>query len=276
MIQLTRARTKAIPAGLRGAARIRKNAELVERNRTGGPFEFRSAWWRTGKKQLRAETFGKCAYCEGPTEVVAYGDVEHFRPKSVYWWLAYCYDNHLFACQICNEGFKGDRFPVFGDRMAPPKVSGRGPSDEAVAAHCGPDPLDDSSGLSREAFAKAARQEKPGLLDPYSGDPEPFFRWEPDPVQKEVVCRAGDSSAIGRKVFQSCEEIVGLNREELKKWRFRTYERLKMLAECLDEDLKPRTRARILKQIGAMTAPDSEFAGMVRYFVREWKVPPQP
>lgn len=220
-----------------------------------------------GKKQLRAETFGKCAYCEGPTDLVAYGDVEHFRPKSVYWWLAYCYDNHLFACQICNQGFKGDRFPVFGARMRPPKLP-RETRIDLVAAHCGPDPLDDSLGLSRAAFFRATRLEMPGLLDPYLVDPEPFFKWAADPVQKEVVCRAAKRSPMGKRVFQCCEALFGLNREELKKWRFRTYEKLEVLIQCLDEKLKSGTRARVRREIRGMTSAHSEFAGMVRYFVR--------
>ena len=73
-------------------------------------------------------------------------------------------------------------------------------------------------------------------------------------------------------MFRSCEKLLGLNREELKRWRFRTYERLEMLVDCLDEPLKARTRARVQKQIREMASPQSEFAGMVRYFVREWDV----
>ena len=68
--------------------------------------------WKAAKPQLKLETGGKCAYCESPTDTVAHGDVEHFRPKSKYWWLAYCYDNYLYACQICNQVHKGDEFPI--------------------------------------------------------------------------------------------------------------------------------------------------------------------
>jgi len=38
MIQLARARTWAIPAGLRGSARLKKNAELLKAYRAGWPF----------------------------------------------------------------------------------------------------------------------------------------------------------------------------------------------------------------------------------------------
>jgi len=113
--------------------------------------------------------------------VVAYGDVEHLRPKSVYWWLAYCYDNHVFACQICNEGFKGDRFPIAGARMAPPRLSKRNSAIDVAAASCGPDPLDDSFGLSRAKFFQGGPKGKawtpgsilrePGTLLPMGGGP---------------------------------------------------------------------------------------------------------
>ena len=46
--------------------------------------EFKSYVWKAAKDQLKTETGGKCAYCEAPTTLVAYGDVEHYRPKSVY------------------------------------------------------------------------------------------------------------------------------------------------------------------------------------------------
>ena len=147
MIQLTRVRNSLIPAGLRGEARLTKNRELITQHLAGGAFQFKPGYWKPGKRQLRAESAGKCSYCEGPTEVVAHGDVEHFRPKKVYWWLAYCYDNHLFACQICNQVHKSDRFPVFGIRMRPPRLPKRNPA--AAASHFGPDPLDDSVGQSR-------------------------------------------------------------------------------------------------------------------------------
>ena len=50
MIRLTRARTTAIPAGLRGAARVAKNAELLKQHSAGNGFEFRSTYWKPGKK----------------------------------------------------------------------------------------------------------------------------------------------------------------------------------------------------------------------------------
>lgn len=45
----------------------------------------------------------KCCYCERYPEE-RWQDVEHFRPKSAYWWLAWTWSNLLFACKPCNAG----------------------------------------------------------------------------------------------------------------------------------------------------------------------------
>jgi hypothetical protein len=47
--------------------------------------EFNSNVWKVAKPQLKLESGSKCAYCESPTDSVAHGDVEHYRPKSKYW-----------------------------------------------------------------------------------------------------------------------------------------------------------------------------------------------
>lgn len=39
-------------------------------------------------------------------------DAEHYRPKSHYWWLAWTWENLLFACVDCNREYKRDQFPL--------------------------------------------------------------------------------------------------------------------------------------------------------------------
>jgi uncharacterized protein (TIGR02646 family) len=55
-----------------------------------------------------------CCYCEQSTE--AY-HVEHYRPKNLYWWLAYSWDNLLLVCFDCNIA-KSNNFEIQN-----PKVS---------------------------------------------------------------------------------------------------------------------------------------------------------
>ena len=53
---------------------------------------------------------GKCAFCEQREEV---SHIEHYRPKSKYYWLAYSWDNLLMACPSCNMN-KGTHFDLDG------------------------------------------------------------------------------------------------------------------------------------------------------------------
>lgn len=64
------------------------------------------------KPALFAAQHRKCCYCEKLEEQAKYRDVEHFRPKATYWWLAWTWDNLLFACIDCNREYKGEQFPL--------------------------------------------------------------------------------------------------------------------------------------------------------------------
>lgn len=72
---------------------------------------------------LRAAQKYKCCYCEVHVSQ-SFNDVEHYRPKARadrkpgsaathgYWWLAWSWENLLFACPACNRSGKNDRFPL--------------------------------------------------------------------------------------------------------------------------------------------------------------------
>ena len=53
----------------------------------------------------------KCCYCERII-TASFNDVEHYRPFSQYWWLAWTWENLLFACAPCNRSGKNDAFPL--------------------------------------------------------------------------------------------------------------------------------------------------------------------
>lgn len=63
------------------------------------------------RKQLLDDQHNKCAYCESriPKE---YNDVEHYRPKSKYYWLGHDWNNLLYSCPLCNRSYKNDDFPL--------------------------------------------------------------------------------------------------------------------------------------------------------------------
>lgn len=58
----------------------------------------------------------KCAFCEQRVEQF---HVEHYRPKQIYYWLAFSWDNLISACSFCNE-FKDVNFNING----PQAISG--------------------------------------------------------------------------------------------------------------------------------------------------------
>ena len=77
------------------------------------------------KTALRELQQGICCYCESFYADTSYGDVEHYRPKRFYqqhkgdkqnrpgyYWLAYKWDNLMYACEKCNRTYKKNYFPL--------------------------------------------------------------------------------------------------------------------------------------------------------------------
>lgn len=268
MIKLSRVRTaQAIPAQYRGATRRQRSRRLLDRRIAG--LDPDTDVWKASKPQLRTESDGKCAYCEGKASHVAHGDVEHFRPKSEYWWLAYCYDNFLYSCQICNQTHKGSKFPRTGTRLLEPVIPAS-PTEaqlDALAATFGVDPLDVPSLAQFDALRAA---ERPGIPDPYIVDPERLFTWTADEVIEEVEIQARNNGSVAKRAFRSVDECLGLNRFELKKWRYETYFSTMTFVETLREPaISAGLRTRIENRLRRMMSVTGEFAGMVRYYVRE-------
>lgn len=76
------------------------------------------------REKLESIQNNKCCYCETKS-TRSNIDVEHFRPKAAYsstfkgerkypgyFWLAYDWDNLFLSCQVCNQIFKNDFFPI--------------------------------------------------------------------------------------------------------------------------------------------------------------------
>ena len=276
MIRLTRVRTKgAVPAAFRGPKRVEQALKLLVD--AGAKREFDSGYWKKAKKQLKAESGGKCAYCEAPTSVVAHGDVEHFRPKNTYWWLAYCYDNYLFSCQICNQSFKGDAFPLPDEAKRWPEPALPPGADSAARAEwvrrLAPDPLDEADGLKWADFRAARTAEGAHLPDPYEDEVEDLFSWEADAALQEVAVRPRTPAA--QPSFDAAVRYFGLNRPELLAERWKTFRSLDVFARAfLSPGLDPALRAEVRDMLVAMMQPDAAFAGMCRYFVRDvWGLP---
>ena len=85
-------------------------------NRKGKPY-FPSCW-SSAKEALAGMSRQKCSYCEGGINSLRAGQVEHFKPKSVFPSLAYVWANYFLACGGCN-GAKGDKWPSSGTYLRP-------------------------------------------------------------------------------------------------------------------------------------------------------------
>jgi len=129
----------------------------------------------------------KCVYCERD---ISDDDkhIEHYRPKSRYYWLAYSWDNLLLCCSRCNKA-KGDKFET---------------------VHCsmlyGDEPFCDIHTLGKEYD----RQEIPKFINPEREDilNELFFN------------RDGKISSDNTKVMYTIDEVK-LNRNELVEKRIK-------------------------------------------------------
>lgn len=67
--------------------------------------------YKVARYALARAQYHKCCYCEQRQQSVKWKPVEHYRPKSQYWWLTWTWDNLLFACEQCN-GSKLAQFPM--------------------------------------------------------------------------------------------------------------------------------------------------------------------
>lgn len=68
------------------------------------------------------------------------------------------------------------------------------------------------------------------------------------------------------------ELFLGLNRESLRRERFSTFEVIALCKEIVDSD-DERLREFALLQVRNLQAPTQPFAGMHRWFAKQWDLP---
>jgi len=278
---------KSVPAGFRGAGRIAKQRLILDPLRAGAKPEdlvWDSKKWTSAKPALKRETSGKCAYCEAPAGgrskndeekggLVAHCDVEHFRPKAIYWWLAHNFENYVYSCQICNQSFKSDLFPADNPLAAPITVTG-GETDselDGFADLMAPDPL---STKQRETWEKLILAEDAHLPDPLHEDPARLFKYVAEQTLGEVSMVPSASSGRDQVRAASTIKVLGLNREELRFARYDVYRTVQVLKDVLaDSGIAPKTRDMVTGELSRLMLSDKPFAGMVRHFVTDvWKL----
>ena len=124
----------------------------------------------------------KCAYCEQKLWD-APKHMEHYRPKNIYYWLAYSWDNLLLSCGSCNSS-KGTRFKIENAI-----VTYNNENFESI--HNLGDDYDE--------------REKPYIINPEKEDILEFIKYD---IQGKV-------SSKNLRVSHTIEEACKLNRDEL-------------------------------------------------------------
>jgi uncharacterized protein (TIGR02646 family) len=140
------------------------------------------------REALQAAQHRKCAFCESFFDHVAFGDIEHFRPKGGfrqrqhdalrrpgYYWLVFEWTNLFSSCQLCNQRFKRNLFP-----------------------------LRDGRSRARSHRHNLANEE-PLLIDPAARTPEEHIGF------RRENAFAKNGSVEGATTI----EVLGLNRDEL-------------------------------------------------------------
>lgn len=145
------------------------------------------------QEALKAIFNRKCAFCQRHIEA---SEVEHYRPKTRYPWLAYSWDNLLWACGPCNSR-KSSKFKTLN-----PQASYQETYENDI----------------HHLADKLARLEKPALLHPCLDDPQPLFTFEADG-------NIDSDDERGQYTIETC----GLNRQDLKD------DRLALIQELRDE-----------------------------------------
>lgn len=271
MIRLARIRDERMNAQFRGQALRESSFDLLngQRRILRGEIDkpaFDSKLWKKAKAQLLAESRNKCAYCDTPVTVNSFGDVEHYRPKSVYWWLAYCVENYLASCTVCNQQFKSDRFPIAGSKLSVPRVRATS-TDEALkvlAETLVPDPLD-PAGVA--AFETLHDSEVTLLVNPYIDDPGDYFAWRADVTLREVELVPANDSDLAQVCVEAAKDHYGLDRIELRRLRYYTFEAyLSTKMNLAESGLSAPARKQNQRTLDGMLGDDYPYAGMIRFF----------
>ena len=105
--------------------------------------------WGETKTRLKSISNGKCWYCEA-RQVRSDNAVDHYRPKSLYVWLAFRLANFRYACTFCNSirrnpdtgetAGKGNHFPLFNAQRATDDLGLRIEDEVLLDPCCGTDP----------------------------------------------------------------------------------------------------------------------------------------
>jgi uncharacterized protein (TIGR02646 family) len=192
------------------------------------PDTYSVAKWALWKAQHH-----KCCYCEN-IERADHNDVEHYRPKlradrrpgsakdHGYWWLAWTWENLLFACAPCNRSHKRHLFPLArGSRALEPEQQPPG-------------------------------GEKPLLIDPATEEPLQHLQFVPFMIhgQERWFPNARSGSPRGQETIR----VLGLDSASLLDlYKAHVDREVRPKVDELHKVMKSRARKRVMQEWDALT-----------------------
>jgi uncharacterized protein (TIGR02646 family) len=189
----------------------------------------------------------KCCFCESKIGHIGYGDVEHFRPKAGwiqgdeqlnkpgYYWLAYEWDNLLLSCQLCNQRYKKNFFPLVNN------------SQRSLSHH---DNID---------------EEQPVFIHPVNDEVEAFITFN------EEIPVAVNGDIRGKETISK----LGLDRELLNEQRRNTLSKVRDIYDLASgypdtyPELQEAARGKVKKYLDQSKLDETEYASMLRSFFRD-------
>lgn len=183
------------------------------------------------KLRLAELTSHKCSYCEQLIKPTSEdGVVDHYRPRSVYWWLSLDWENMLYACKTCSQEYKREFFPVAKDLHI--------------------------RRLINEETTRLNYLEQPFFINPFLDNPTEHFIYV---LHKEIG--KVTLSPLTTRGARTIDEF-GLNRPVLQEQRFRYF------VAC-EEEIKERAGIPLFLRevLQRIVMPGAQFAGMLRYFL---------
>jgi uncharacterized protein (TIGR02646 family) len=209
--------------------------------RAFGEEDFKASIYQSVKAKLSEQHHGKCCYCETKTRENSHykGDVEHYRPKAKstqsrsdthqnegYYWLAYDWDNLLYACETCNRKYKRTLFP-----LAKPEHRAKSHNDDI--AH-----------------------EEPLLLHPAHDDPKEHIGFDIDSLIPQGITPKGAETL----------KICGLDNIHLAEDRRNALAFFRLMIDAaqveMPESASIREKLRVNKD--RICSPKEEYSSLVR------------
>lgn len=191
------------------------------------------------RQQLEIDQHYKCAFCECYLPL-QYHDVEHFRPKSHYYWLGHNWKNLLYSCERCNRSYKKTNFP-----LAAGSIQANSPTDDLT-------------------------QEHPLLINPAEVDPALHIRF--DKHEAKGITPEGKKTI---EVFHlndqnECPELID-NRKQLYELYKIEVDKIRTFEKVLQNPNTPQANIDVAqegirlcnKSINNLTALNKPFSGML-------------